>query len=524
MPGGHLDGEHGESAATAWPRNPVRLPTKRQVSVAVAAAAAVCAVVSALLLLTGSPLISIARELGDTFWAAASALFLGAGVLRVSRWRILGDSRSSLMGVALVVIGSVVIPLPALLSLVAGSGGPLAAALMRTLATLAVVTLVVVGLSDRAASTARRPAVTTAWIILANLIAMLAVCLAARERPDLFAVSPVTTALASLAPAAAWLLTGLYAFSLDRDVLWARRAAPLITCMAAVEVVHASAVLQPAPWAPAAGALAVTVAGISGYCALSDLADATAIQSANLAGVTDALSRARRVVSGHEEWRQEMRHDVRNALSGLRAALLILDRNDGRLDPDTVTNLRCAALDELGHLEHLIESPTAKSVVDFDVARVVRAVVEPRRATGLEVSCDVPALHAQGCPEDLATVLGNLLVNAQRHAPGAPVTVSADVRAGRVEIQVADRGPGLCEDQVARLFDRGFRGAASAGSGIGLSVARNLMRRQGGELRPLSYSDGTVFEVSLPATQPRSAVLPSQRSTGRLVMDPRQPT
>ena len=177
---------------------------------------------------------------------------------------------------------------------------------------------------------------------------------------------------------------------------------------------------------------------------------------------------------------------------------------DGALDETTARQLRDAAVDEVAHLEHLVDGADREEVVDFEVAGVVRTVVRTRRATGQRVRLAGTAGVVRGRPGDLATVLQNLLVNAAAHAPDSPVTVQLGTGDGLVEVAVSDRGPGLTEDEAARVFDRGVRGATSNGSGLGLYVARTLMRKHGGDVELRSRVGGACFVVVLPVVERRA--------------------
>jgi len=101
-------------------------------------------------------------------------------------------------------------------------------------------------------------------------------------------------------------------------------------------------------------------------------------------------------------------------------------------------------------------------------------------------------------------VLSNLLSNAVKYAPGPePIAVSVDVRDGFVELSVADRGPGIPDADVERVFGRFERisdRGAQAGTGLGLYIARQLAHAMDGSLayqaRP---GGGACFVLSLPA-------------------------
>ena len=147
-------------------------------------------------------------------------------------------------------------------------------------------------------------------------------------------------------------------------------------------------------------------------------------------------------------------------------------------------------------------------------------------ASMVEVTCH-PALPTVWADHDrLEQVFVNLLDNAIRHnPPGTRVSVTAEPgRDGEVMIAVCDDGGGLPPDLAAAPFEPKRRGhSASAGAGLGLSIAQGIVAAHGGQIRPGSTAKGTRFEIRLPveapgrdggATQADSADA-GQRSPGR---------
>jgi signal transduction histidine kinase len=107
-------------------------------------------------------------------------------------------------------------------------------------------------------------------------------------------------------------------------------------------------------------------------------------------------------------------------------------------------------------------------------------------------------------PASLALVVQNLLDNVVRHAPGSSVDLGARSHDGTVEISVADRGPGVPDDQAARIFDWGVS-LHPAGEGLGLHIARSLAREQGGDLRHEARpGGGSRFVLTLPDASPEA--------------------
>jgi two-component system sensor histidine kinase BaeS len=106
--------------------------------------------------------------------------------------------------------------------------------------------------------------------------------------------------------------------------------------------------------------------------------------------------------------------------------------------------------------------------------------------------------------------LGNLVSNAIRHTP-ADGTITLSVRRqddGQVALEVADTGSGIAEEDLPSVFDRFWRAEKSrsrrtGGSGLGLSIVRQLVAAHGGTVAVASeLGAGSVFTLRLPATDP----------------------
>jgi signal transduction histidine kinase len=100
--------------------------------------------------------------------------------------------------------------------------------------------------------------------------------------------------------------------------------------------------------------------------------------------------------------------------------------------------------------------------------------------------------------------------NAIRYAAGAPIEVAVIRRLDDAVIEVRDRGPGLPEGQLARIFERFERGASMrhfAGLGLGLYVVRQITEAHGGSVSAEnSAGGGACIKVRLPLGVPRDAV------------------
>ena len=499
----------GGRGAMHQTRQSASAPSVRALLAITAVAVGGCALLATVLAQLDVHASSVAEHVTQVLGVVGAALFLGAGVLRVARWRVAGDVRSLLMGAALVVLGGLVIPLTSLAGVLMGSDEQ---SLLRA-ATAVTTTCVVLALVMRALTThdddQPHAGRLLAWSALACLVLFAGVV-------ALDAWAPQALHAETLAPrvvrgtllAVAWLYVGLEAALRSEDRPWAGRVAPLLGCMGVAELLQVASVYHDGGWVLASAGLVAALAAVTAHRSLVDLDEAATTGQARLEAVSSALHETRVGMSQHHAWREEMVHDARNALAGVRAALTTLERYDGVLDGPTSERLRTAALGEISHLEHLIIRSERTESVDFDVAGVVTNVVEAQRANGVEVTLHAAPFRAHGRPGDLATSLQNLLVNARDHG-GNQVSVHTVTVAGRVEVHVSDQGPGLSESQLTTLFQRGARGPASHGSGLGLHVSRTLMRQQGGDLQLRRHHGGAVFVLVLNAAAPLAA--PSAR-------------
>jgi signal transduction histidine kinase len=205
-------------------------------------------------------------------------------------------------------------------------------------------------------------------------------------------------------------------------------------------------------------------------------------------------------------------HDLRNILT---AAQLFTDRLEMSDDP-RVRRMAPKLVNSLTRAVHLCESTLAygraeepaPTLARHNLADLVSDAIEGERLAAAEhplrfanrVAADI-VLPADA--EQLHRVLTNLLRNARQAIirTGGPgeVSVSAEARPGSCVIRVADSGPGLPPKAREHLFEPFRGGASSGGSGLGLSIAAELVRGHGGTLA-LERSDetGTCFRITLP--------------------------
>jgi signal transduction histidine kinase len=236
----------------------------------------------------------------------------------------------------------------------------------------------------------------------------------------------------------------------------------------------------------------------------------------SLAGSFNQMTgRLERALRSQREFVADASHQLRTPLTGLRLRLEEAQATPSKAESDAEVQSALGEVDRLAHTvdELLILSRAGERDAPgeaVDLAEAARSAVERwRRAAGdsgmrLELS-DGPAAGAWCARSDIDRALDVLLENALVYSGrGATITVLA--RDGCVE--VLDTGPGLEPGEEEQVFERFHRGSAGrggpAGSGLGLSIARELMQRWGGTATIVNRPEGGARAVlSLPSQRDR---------------------
>ncbi len=226
----------------------------------------------------------------------------------------------------------------------------------------------------------------------------------------------------------------------------------------------------------------------------------------SMAETIEDEDRLRRVFSA------EVAHELRTPLAILRTQIEGLQ--DGVVEP---TSPELASLHEetlrLTRLVADLETLASADAAGFSLVRSpmdLRAVLEeaaaefvgPFEAEGVHLATDLEPVELEADPTRVRQIVANLLSNALKFTPaGGEVRLHLAVEGDEAAISVSDTGPGIPPDELARVFDRFFRGRTvrAGGSGIGLTVARELALAHGGEVTVASEpGHGAIFTVRLP--------------------------
>jgi signal transduction histidine kinase len=202
-------------------------------------------------------------------------------------------------------------------------------------------------------------------------------------------------------------------------------------------------------------------------------------------------------------------HEIRNPLASVSGAAGILRRNP-RLEPKDaecveIISKECQRLNRLvgnfldfarprtPRYQRVDLAATLDSVIELAGHAIEKQSIALRRET-------LPELPAVECdPELLRQVLLNLIINAIQAMPsGGEVVISARPDLERMLIQVKDEGCGIKPEDRDRIFDPFFT-TKENGSGLGLSVAHQIVQQHGGILTAEANPEkGMTFSVLLP--------------------------
>ena len=207
-------------------------------------------------------------------------------------------------------------------------------------------------------------------------------------------------------------------------------------------------------------------------------------------------------------------HELRTPLFSLGGFLELLEDED--LDEDTrrafirqvrqqtlrlqklATDLLDLSRLEAGSLELRPEPTDVGSLTRTVVAEFAPAIAA--HDSSIELRLARSPIEADCDPERVAQVLRILLNNALTHTPpGTGLVVSAARRNGTLRLAVRDDGPGIDRASLERVFEPFYTSDDAQGSGLGLTIARELAERMTGHLDVHTTPAGTTFALRLPA-------------------------
>jgi signal transduction histidine kinase len=250
------------------------------------------------------------------------------------------------------------------------------------------------------------------------------------------------------------------------------------------------------------------------------------------AAFDDMADRIEQLLKRDRELMASVSHELKTPLARLRVAMELCEpqgAGDGEQPAERLAEMQDrlhGMSDDLAELEQLVDDVMVMSrleVVDGEqpaavVLRLERvsleAVLDESRArferhhSSHRLQLDVAAEHStvEADPSLLRRVFDNLLDNAAKYAEDSSGAVEIDVATDAVSltVEIRDRGPGVADEDLPRLFEPFFRADRSrargtGGSGIGLAFCASVVRAHGGQIEArLRDGGGLTVAVRLP--------------------------
>ncbi|MCA9705338.1 MAG: hypothetical protein KDK70_05795 [Myxococcales bacterium] len=253
-------------------------------------------------------------------------------------------------------------------------------------------------------------------------------------------------------------------------------------------------------------------------------------------GVATDVTERLRAQRMKDEFVSIVSHELRTPLTSIRGSLGLLEGGVAGALPTKAADLVRIARSNTDRLIRLIND-----ILDLDKMQAGRVTLE-REPLEPRALIDEVIAHMRGYAEQtgvhmevidracepilgdhdrLVQVLTNLLSNAIKFSPeGETVTIRLTPTNHRVRISVTDRGPGIAQADIPKLFKKFHQldpsdARARGGSGLGLVIAKTLVEAHGGRIGVDSeIGRGSTFHFEVPCTRPRVTITPRVSQSG----------
>jgi two-component system, OmpR family, sensor histidine kinase KdpD len=210
-------------------------------------------------------------------------------------------------------------------------------------------------------------------------------------------------------------------------------------------------------------------------------------------------------------------HDLRTPLASITGTLTALRDQRRELDDSAREELLRTANEESERLNRLVENLLDMTRMEARALRIIKKPCDLRdviaaslehlretigsRPIRITIPPDIPEV-----PIDLSfmiKVFTNLIDNALKYSPAeSPIEIGAHVSGDEVRIDVTDRGIGIPDNDLKRIFDKFYRAEQprrASGTGLGLSICKGIVEAHGGTISAANNEDvGAMFTIMLP--------------------------
>ncbi len=219
-------------------------------------------------------------------------------------------------------------------------------------------------------------------------------------------------------------------------------------------------------------------------------------------------------------------HDLRTPLASITGVLSSLcDDDEAYLDKAIQRELVENAYEEADRMNRLVANLLDMTRLQAGAMKIIREPCDVQDVVGVALAELANRLRRRSVtvttPSDLpltpmdfvliSRVLINLLDNAHKYSlPDSPIDIRARTIDGQVEIEVADRGLGIPDDEISLVFEKFYRVKRTdnvSGTGLGLSICQGIVEVHGGQIWAHNRSGGgTIITLTLPMEQPKITI------------------
>jgi signal transduction histidine kinase len=238
--------------------------------------------------------------------------------------------------------------------------------------------------------------------------------------------------------------------------------------------------------------------------------------------VNATLDRLEAAVDRHRRFVADAAHELRSPIATLRTRMELAEARGSAVADEALVDierLQALAADLLLLARLDAAEPVPAEEADLGQVAAEEALAVRPRHEEVRVRLDIaPDVVVDGSPGHLTRLVRNLVDNAVRHARSTvDVRVAAD--SGRAVLMVRDDGPGIPPEHRESVFDRftrldEARARDAGGSGLGLSIARDIAAVHGGTLVVTDDGPGACLRASLPLSGRITSAPPRRRGRG----------
>lgn len=213
-------------------------------------------------------------------------------------------------------------------------------------------------------------------------------------------------------------------------------------------------------------------------------------------------------------------HELKSPIASIKLVLETIRKRRAKLLPEQMDKLMNNGLREADRLNILVNDLllSAKLETAYQIHKehfnldellkdMIQKVEEKHARVHFQYHCDPAGLNIEADKMGLTSVFLNLMENAVKYAKGeAHIKLKVQQKAQAVEVQMADNGIGISDEEKDRIFDKFYRVGSedtrtTKGTGLGLFIVKEIIKAHGGSISVLdNQPQGTIFKISLPGT------------------------